>query len=170
MKRETANKLTWVVSIVVPVVVAILFKVQIKGYDFSFLPPVYAGINALTAILLLVALIAVKNKKIKLHELVVKVCLGLSLLFLVMYILYHMTSEPTIFEGTGASRIIYYFILITHIILSVLVIPFVLITYTRAAFGEFEQHKKIAKVTFPLWLYVATTGVIVYLMISPYYK
>ena len=81
-----------------------------------------------------------------------------------------MTSEPTLFEGTGVSRIIYYFILITHIILSVLVIPFVLITYTRAAFGEFEEHKKIAKVTFPLWLYVATTGVIVYLMISPYYK
>jgi putative membrane protein len=170
MKKETANRLTWIVSIVVPIVVAILFKVQIKGYDFSFLPPVYAGINALTAILLIVALIAIKNKKIKLHESVIKVCLALSLLFLVMYILYHMTSEPTLFEGTGVNRIIYYFILITHIILSVLVIPFVLITYTRAAFGEFEEHKKIAKVTFPLWLYVATTGVIVYLMISPYYK
>jgi len=170
MKRETANKLIWVVSIVVPLVVAILFKVQISGYDFSFLPPIYAGINALTAVLLISALVAIKNKNKKLHESLIKVCIGLSLVFLVMYILYHMTSEPTRFEGEGALKYTYYFILISHILLSVMVIPFVLVTYTRASFGEFEQHKKIAKITFPLWLYVAVTGVIVYLMISPYYK
>ena len=170
MKRETANKLIWVVSIVVPLVVAILFKVQISGYDFSFLPPIYAGINALTAILLVSALVAIKNKNRKLHESLIKVCIGLSLVFLVMYILYHMTSEPTRFGGEGALKYTYYFILISHILLSVMVIPFVLVTYTRASFGEFEQHKKIAKITFPLWLYVAVTGVIVYLMISPYYK
>ncbi|MCZ8021480.1 MAG: DUF420 domain-containing protein [Cyclobacteriaceae bacterium] len=170
MKRETANKLIWVVSIVVPLVVAILFKVQIAGYDFSFLPPIYAGINALTAVLLISALVAIKNKNKKLHESLIKVCIGLSLVFLVMYILYHMTSKPTLFEGEGAIKYTYYFILISHILLSVMVIPFVLVTYTRASFGEFEQHKKIAKITFPLWLYVAVTGVIVYLMISPYYK
>ena len=85
MKRETANKLIWVVSIVVPLVVAILFKVQIAGYDFSFLPPIYSGINALTAILLVSALVAIKNKNRKLHESLSKVSIGLSLIFLVMY-------------------------------------------------------------------------------------
>jgi putative membrane protein len=87
-----------------------------------------------------------------------------------MYILYHITSEATRFGGEGFVRYVYYFILVTHIILSVVVIPFVLFTFSRALAGNFERHKRLAKFTFPLWLYVAITGVIVYLMISPYYK
>ena len=98
-----------------------------------------------------------------------KFAIGLSIIFLVMYVAYHMTSESTKFGGEGTIKYIYYFILFTHIILSVMVIPFVLITYVRAITNNFERHKKIAKITFPLWLYVAITGVIVYLMISPYY-
>ena len=98
-----------------------------------------------------------------------KVCIALSLIFLVMYIAYHMTTDPTSFGGEGFIAYVYYFILITHILLSVAVIPLVLTSYSRAIQANFKLHKKIAKVTFPIWLYVAITGVIVYLMISPYY-
>ena len=154
----------------VPVVVAILFTVRIPGVEsLTFLPPIYAGINALTAILLIVSVILIKNKKRKLHALLMRICIGLSLLFLVMYIAYHMTSDPTPFGGEGTIKYIYYFILISHILLSICVIPFVLITYVRAITNNIVMHKKIAKITFPLWLYVAVTGVVVYLMISPYY-
>src|SRR5690606_3729561 len=90
-------------------------------------------------------------------------------LFLLMYVAYHMTSDSTPYGGEGVLKYIYLFILITHIILSIIIIPFVLITYVRGISGNFEKHRKIAKITFPLWLYVAVTGVIVYLMISPYY-
>ena len=98
-----------------------------------------------------------------------KTCIVLSVLFLVMYVAYHMTSDSTTYGGQGMMRYVYYFILITHILLSITVIPFVLITYVRAISGNFKKHKKIARITFPLWLYVAITGVIVYVMISPYY-
>jgi len=150
--------------------VAILFRVKIEGYDFSFLPPIYASINGLTAVLLVSAVIAIRNKKRQLHERIMKTCIGLSAVFLVMYVLYHMTSDSTPFGGEGAIRYVYYFILITHIFLSVIVIPFVLFTLGRALGGNFERHKALAKYTFPIWLYVAVTGVIVYLMISPYYS
>jgi len=90
-------------------------------------------------------------------------------LFLVLYVLYHMTSDSTTYGGEGAIRYVYFFLLISHILLSIVVIPFVLVTYVRAISGKFKMHKKIARITFPLWLYVAVTGVIVYFMISPYY-
>ena len=169
-KLRNYNRLIVAVSILVPVVVAILFTVRITGLEpLTFLPPIYAGINALTAILLIVSVILIKNKKRKLHALLMRICIGLSLLFLVMYIAYHMTSDPTPFGGEGTIKYIYYFILISNILLSICVIPFVLITYVRAITNNIVMHKKIAKITFPLWLYVAVTGVIVYLMISPYY-
>jgi putative membrane protein len=169
--REPYRKLVIVLSVVIPIVVALLFGMpKIKGYDFSFLPPIYATINGLTAIFLTSAVIAIKNKRRKLHELLIKVCLGLSVTFLVMYILYHVTTDATPFGGEGFIRIVYFFILITHILLSIGVIPFVLFTYVRGITGNFEKHRALAKYTFPLWLYVAVTGVVVYLMISPYYK
>jgi putative membrane protein len=99
-----------------------------------------------------------------------KTCIFLSASFLVMYIIYHVTSEATPYGGQGVIRYFYFFILITHILLSVAVIPFVLFTYVRAWRGNFEKHRALAKFTYPLWLYVAVTGVVVYLMISPYYK
>ena len=158
------------VSILVPVVVAVLFTVRIPNVEpLSFLPPIYASINALTAVLLIAALYFIKNGNRKIHELLMKICIGLSLMFLVMYIAYHITSDPTSFGGEGAIKYIYYFILISHILLSITVIPFVLFSYIRAITGDFERHRKIAKITFPIWLYVAVTGVIVYIMISPYY-
>lgn len=163
------HKLIIVLSVVLPLAVAILFKVKIPGYDLSFLPPIYASINGLTAILLVVAVVAIKNQKKKLHEYLMKTCIGLSAAFLVMYVLYHMTSDSTPYGGEGPMRIVYYVILISHILLSVAVVPLVLFTFSRALAGNFERHKALAKFTFPIWLYVAITGVLVYLMISPYY-
>lgn len=164
------NKWIVILSIVIPLVVAILFGVRLPNVEpLSFLPPIYATTNALTAVILITAFWAIKNKKQKLHENLMKFAILLSLLFLVMYVAYHMTSDPTPFGGEGVVKYIYYFVLISHILLSIAVIPFVLITYVRAITKSFERHKKIARITFPLWLYVAISGVIVYLMISPYY-
>ena len=169
-KLRVYNKLIVAVSILVPVVVAILFTVRIPNVEpLSFLPPIYASINGLTAILLIISVQLIKKKKRKLHALLMRICIGLSLLFLVMYIAYHMTSDPTPYGGEGTIRYVYFFILISHILLSIAVIPFVLITYVRAITNNIVSHKTIAKITFPLWLYVAVTGVIVYIMISPYY-
>jgi len=163
------HKLIIALSVALPLAVAVLFKVKIPGYDFSFLPPIYATINGVTAILLVLAVVAIKNQKRKLHEYLMKTCIGLSGVFLVMYVLYHMTSDSTSYGGEGIIRIFYYTILISHIILSVVVVPFVLFTFSRALSGNFERHKALAKFTFPIWLYVAITGVLVYVMISPYY-
>ncbi|MBC8753095.1 DUF420 domain-containing protein [Kordia sp. YSTF-M3] len=159
----------WIIilSIAIPLVVAVLFGVKIPdAKPLTFLPPIYATINGITAVLLVAAVIAIKNKKVKLHEVLMKTCIGLSVLFLGMYVAYHMTSESTKFDGEGFIRYVYFFILITHIILSIAIIPLVLITYVKALAKRFDKHKKIAKITFPIWLYVAVTGVIVYLMIK----
>ncbi|MGB0430074.1 MAG: DUF420 domain-containing protein [Bacteroidia bacterium] len=159
-----------IVSIVIPIVVAILFRDQyIKGIDFSFLPPIYATLNGITAVVLVMAVVAIKAGNRKRHELLMKIALGISLLFLVMYVLYHISTPPTPFGGEGAIKTIYYILLISHILLSVIIIPFVLFTYIRAITNRIELHRKLAKITFPLWLYVAITGVVVYLMIAPYY-
>ncbi len=159
-----------ILSILIPVVVAVLFRVRIPNVEpLSFLPPIYATINGLTAILLVLAVIFIKKGNRKRHEQLNTTAIVCSVLFLVMYVAYHMTSDPTEFGGEGTIKYIYYFILISHILLSIVVIPFVLFTYMRAKLGNFPSHKKIAKITFPLWLYVAVTGVIVYMMISPYY-
>lgn len=133
------------------------------------MPPIYATINGITAILLVAAVSAVKKGKVKLHETLIKLCMACSIAFLVMYVAYHMTSDSTPFGGEGAIRYVYYFILITHILLSIIIIPFVLITFVRGIAGAYERHKKLARITYPMWLYVAVTGVVVYIMISPYY-
>lgn len=171
MSTETKKYNKWIVilSIAIPVVVAILFGIKIDAELPVFLPPIYASINAFTAVLLIAAVLAVKNKKIKLHEKLMKTAIVCSVLFLVMYVAYHMTSESTKFGGEGVIRKVYFVILLSHIILSIAVIPFVLITFVRAITNNIELHKKIARITFPLWLYVTITGVIVYIMISPYY-
>lgn len=177
-----------IVSILIPIVVALLFSFKLKDFGIiveplSFLPPIYASINALTAVLLIAGLISILNKKKELHKKFMTSAIACSIVFLVMYVAYHLTSTSVKFgdsnhdnvvnleelEAINSIRYIYYFILITHISLSVIIIPFVLFTYVRALSEQFDRHKKIARITFPLWLYVAVTGVIVYLMISPYY-
>lgn len=168
-KLKRFKLLITIASIAIPVVVAALFKVKIEGVDLGFLPPIYAGINGLTAILLVAALLTIKKGQRKTHERLINVCMILSLLFLACYVAYHMTSDPTAYGGTGAMKYVYYFILISHVILSIAVVPLVLRSYLFAWEGKFEKHKKWTKITWPLWFYVAVTGVIVYLMIAPYY-
>ena len=192
-KVKLYNRLTLIISFIVPVLVALLlflkwdadkliFDLRSPNFEpiiliedlpiakpLKFLPPIYATINGITAIILVMAVYYIKRGKRNIHENLIKICIALSLCFLVMYIAYHITSDPTSFGGEGVIKYIYYFILISHILLSITVIPFVLFSYIRAITGDFERHRKIAKITFPIWLYVAVTGVIVYIMISPYY-
>tara|TARA_R110000868_G_scaffold363551_1_gene625873 strand:- start:6731 stop:7276 length:546 start_codon:yes stop_codon:yes gene_type:complete len=168
------NKWIVLLSVAIPLVVVLLFSINLRkmGFDvepLTFLPPIYATINGITAVLLVSAVLAIKNGNRKLHENLMKGAVGCSISFLGMYVAYHMTSDSTKYGGEGVIRYVYYFILTTHIILSVIIIPLVLVTYVRALAQVFDKHKKIAKITFPIWLYVAVTGVIVYLMISPYY-
>tara|TARA_Y100000389_G_C17100257_1_gene335568 strand:+ start:76 stop:597 length:522 start_codon:yes stop_codon:yes gene_type:complete len=167
---KSYNIWIWVVSILIPVVVAILFMIRIPNVaPLDFLPPIYASINGLTAIILILAFSAIRKKNINLHEKLMKIAISLSVIFLVMYVAYHMTSDPTPYGGSGVLRPLYFFLLISHIILSIGIIPLVLITYVRAISKLFIDHKKIARFTFPIWMYIAVTGVIIYLMISPYY-
>ncbi|MFT5846531.1 MAG: putative membrane protein [Psychroserpens sp.] len=168
------NKWIVILAVVIPVVVAVLSRVKLQDFGIeveplTFLPPIYATINGLTALVLILAVIAIKKQNRKLHERLMITAISLSVAFLVMYVAYHMTSDSTKFGGDGMVKYVYYFILITHILLSIIIIPFVLITYVRAISNNFERHKKIARITFPMWLYVAVTGVIVYMMIAPYY-
>jgi putative membrane protein len=186
--EQKYNKWIVLLSIAIPVVVAVLFKVKLKDLGFevtplTFLPPIYAAVNGITAVLLVAAVVAIKKGNRKRHELLMKLAIGCSVLFLGMYVAYHMTSDSVMFgdlnhdgildltekASVGYIRLVYFFILFTHIVLSIVIIPLVLITYVRALASKFDKHKKIAKITFPIWLYVAVTGVIVYLMISPYY-
>ena len=163
------NKLIVALSVIIPLAVAALFGIKIDFDLPIFLPPVYASINASTALVLIMAIWAIKSNKKKLHERLMKTAVLLSVIFLMLYIAYHITSDSTIYGGTGIIKYFYYFILISHILLSIAVIPFVLITYFRAITSDFKKHKKIARFTFPLWLYVTISGVLVYIMISPYY-
>jgi putative membrane protein len=176
------------VSIIIPIAVAVLFSVKLKDFGInieplSFLPPIYASINAVTALLLIMGVLAIKNGNRKVHERIMTFAIACSVVFLVMYVAYHMSADSTKYgdvnadglldateiANAGSMRMVYFFILISHIVLSVAIIPMVLFTYVRALAERFDKHKKLAKITFPLWLYVAVTGVVVYLMISPYY-
>jgi putative membrane protein len=157
------------------------FGIEVE--PLSFLPPIYASINGLTALLLVMGVMAIKNGNKKVHERFMTMAIACSVVFLVMYVAYHMTADSTVYgdidgnkildatekANAGSMRYLYLFILLSHIALSIVIIPLVLITYVRALASRFDKHRKIAKITFPLWLYVAVTGVVVYLMISPYY-
>ena len=194
MNQKKYNKLITAVSVLIPLVVALLLFLKWDADKLVFdlrapnsepitlienlpvakplksLPPIYSSTNAVTAMLLVFAYAAIRRKKVKLHESLMKVSIALSLSFLVMYIAYHITTDPTPFGGSGMIKYTYYFILISHILLSIILIPLVLISYVRAFQKAFPSHKKIARITFPIWLYVTVTGVIVYLMIAPYYS
>jgi putative membrane protein len=154
------------VSIAIPVVVVVLFNIKLPNVA----PLIYATINGITAILLIGALVAIKNQNRQIHQTLMQLALLCSVLFLGMYVAYHMTSDSTPYGGEGLVRYLYFFILTTHILLSIAVIPMVLFSYLRAWTGDFERHKKLARITFPIWLYVAITGVVVYLMIAPFYS
>jgi len=160
-------------AIAIPVVVTILAiipKMDILGGINPYLLPLFnAVINGSTFLILLAALWAIKNKNITLHKRLMTTAIALSLVFLLSYVLFHASTEPTKFAGEGMVRNIYFFLLLTHILLAIAIVPLVLISYVRAIAQKFDKHRKIARITLPIWLYVTSTGVIVYLMIAPYY-
>ena len=169
------KKIVWGVTILIPAVVTILAIIpglelseESKGMMYQ-LPKLNAIINGTAFVVLIAAWFAIKNKKVNLHKKLTSVAVILSVLFLLSYITFHFTTEPTKYGGEGALKSIYYFVLLSHILLSAIIVPLVLFTYARGYMMQVEQHRKLAKYTWPLWLYVTATGVIVYLMISPYY-
>ena len=182
-----AKVFIWTISVIVFIAVAFLAKVKLN-ISLGFNPHVFASINAvinsIVTLLLIAALLAVKSKKYILHKKIMLTAITLSVIFLLSYICHHLFSGDTKYgdlnhdgilsadEKTlaGSMRYVYYFILITHIPLAGIILPFILFTAYRALSGNYEKHKKLAKITWPIWLYVAITGVIVYLMISPYYN
>lgn len=161
-----------VVAIAIPVAVALLLGLPFKldlGTWTNALPHVNALVNSFTALFLLIALAAIRRGNIRIHRASMLICVALGLAFLVMYILYHLTHASTHFGGTSAIKYVYFFLLITHIVLAAVVVYFVLKALYFAFNNDFERHKKIVKWAFPIWLYVSVSGVLVYLMISPYY-
>ena len=159
-----------IISVFVILLVGVMRRIHIEtNMDFSFLPPFHATLNGLAALALVAALYFIKNKNIKAHRQSIYVAMGLSVLFLLSYVIYHFTTEATRFGGEGTIRYIYFFFLITHVILAAVILPFILFTFIRAYTGQIEKHRKMAKWVYPLWLYVAVTGPICYLMLRPYY-
>lgn len=173
--KKNDTKAKWLIGIfsfVVFAVVVLLSKLKLEvelGFNVHVFATFNAVVNSAVALLLLSALIAVKRKKYLLHKKMMIAALILSIIFLVSYIAHHLLAGDTKFGGVGMIRSIYFILLITHIFLASVILPFILFTTYRAMVGEFSAHKKIAKITWPLWFYVAVTGPIIYLLISPYY-
>lgn len=169
------KKAAWLIgifSVIVFVAVVALSRITLQvdlGFDVHLFASINAVINSLVAVLLLAALFAVKSGKYQLHKNLMMTAMVLSILFLVSYICHHLFAGDTKFGGEGAIRYVYFFILITHIFLAAIILPFILYTAYRAMIAEYPAHKRLAKITWPIWFYVAVTGVVVYFMISPYY-
>lgn len=185
--QKRLNIGAWIVSVVVLLLVGMMRRVKIplpEGWDLSFLPPFHATLNALTAVVLLIALYFIKQKKVTLHRRMIYIAMGLSALFLLSYVAYHFTTPETLFgdanhdglvspdekAALGGARTVYLVLLLSHITLAGLILPFILFTFIRAYTNQFDRHRKMARWVFPLWLYVAITGPICYLMLMPYYS
>jgi putative membrane protein len=180
------NVAAWIVSAVVLALVVLMREVKLPvpdSLDLSFLPPFHATVNALTAVVLIVALYFIKQKQVENHRKAIYVALGLSVLFLLSYVAYHFTTPETIFGDTngdgildaaekvavGSARTWYLVLLLSHIALAAVSFPFILFTFIRAYTNQFDRHKKMARYVFPMWLYVAITGPICYYLLMPYY-
>ena len=185
LEKQLTN-IAWVLTVVVLLLVGLMQRVKIDlpdGWDFSFLAPIHATINAITAVVLVAALYFIKKNNMKAHRNAIYLAIGLSVLFLLSYVAYHFTTPATVFGDTngdgiadavekaaaGSARTFYLILLITHITLAGLIFPFILFTFIRAYTGQFEKHRKMAKWVWPIWFYVAVTGPVVYLMLLPYY-
>lgn len=183
--EKRLNLIAWVVSAVVLLLVGAMrrFPKLDLGVDFTFLPPVHAILNSLAAVFLILALYFIKNKRVEAHRNAIYAAIGCSVLFLLSYVLYHSTTEEIKFgdadhDGllsaaelalTGGMRTVYLILLGSHIVLAGLTLPFILLTFNRAFTHQFDRHKKMARWVYPLWLYVAITGPLCYLMLKPYY-
>lgn len=168
--EKKLNLVAYAVSFVVLLLVGMMRRYKIQtDIDFSFLPPIHASLNALAAVILVLALYYIKKGQIENHRKAIYAAMLCSGLFLVSYVLYHFTTPETKFGGVGVVRTLYFFLLLTHVVLAAVILPFILLTFTRAYTNQFERHKKMARWVFPIWLYVAVTGPICYLMLKPYY-
>ncbi len=185
--QNSYRNLIIIVSVLIPVLVAFLILIPQTGrlgdWDVSFLPHLHGVLNSLTAVCLVAAFWAIKNKNITLHRNFMMTAVFLSVVFLISYVIYHFQGVPTLYGDTdrngsvsavekvaaGNIRYLYYFVLMTHIILSAIVVPFVLFALYYALSKQFDRHQEVVKWSFPIWLYVAISGVVVYLMIKPYY-
>ncbi|MCB0546196.1 MAG: DUF420 domain-containing protein [Phaeodactylibacter sp.] len=180
------NTAAWILTGAVLLLVGLMRRVKIplpENWDFSFLPPFHATVNALTAVVLLAAFYFIKQKNIKAHRRAIYLAIGLSVLFLLSYVAYHFTTPETLYgdldhdgvlspeelAAVGSSRTWYLVLLLTHIVLAALIFPFILFTFIRAYTGQYERHRKMARWVFPIWLYVAITGPVAYYMLMPYY-
>jgi putative membrane protein len=173
MKKSAANdRLINITSIAIPVAVAVLIGIQTRiplGDWTKVLPHVIGFLNTTTALTLLVGFFAIKNKNIEVHRKSMGFAFLQGGIFLILYILYHISNPSTPFGGQGIIRPVYYFLLISHIVLSIGVVRLVLLAIYHALTGDIQKHKAIVKWAYPIWLYVSVTGVIVYVLISPYY-
>ncbi|OBR66362.1 hypothetical protein A7K91_24385 [Paenibacillus oryzae] len=173
MKQKNYTPLVAILTVVIVALVAVLFFLPAYdgeiGFNVKILPMLNAIFNSFTFLSLVVALVAIKRKNIKMHRTFVGMAFLTTTLFLASYVTYHYLTESTPYGGEGILRGIYFFILLTHIVLAVVVVPLALLSVVRGMTGQIEKHRKISKWTMPIWLYVSLTGVIVYLMISPYY-
>ena len=162
----------WVVSAVVLLLVGAMQRIRLdlpEGWDTSMLPPFHATVNALGALVLIAALIFIKQGRVGLHRAAMMLAMVLSVFFLLSYVAYHITNDPTQYQGEGAMRTVYFILLITHIVSAAVSFPFILFTFIAAWTNRFDAHRKMARWVFPLWLYVAVTGPVCYLMLRPYY-
>lgn len=165
----------WIVTALVLVLVGLMRRPELRivlpeGISFAFLPPVHAAINTIVSVLLIAAILAVKSGRILLHRKLMLSAMGFSVLFLLGYVAYHFTNVETKFGGTGSVRAAYFFLLITHIVAAGVSLPLILLTFINAWTNRFDAHRRMARWVFPIWLYVAVTGPICYLMLRPYYQ
>jgi putative membrane protein len=184
--EKKLNVAAWIITVAVLGLVGVMRRVKIpmpEGVDLSFLPPFHATLNALTAVVLLIALYYIKQKKVQQHRNAIYVAILLSVLFLLSYVAYHFTTPETLFGDSNHNGILeeaekaavagirpfYLVLLLSHIALAAGIFPFILFTFIRAYTNQIERHRKMARWVFPLWLYVAITGPICYFMLSPYY-
>jgi len=174
-KEELARKLkvvAWIVSGLVLALVAVMQRVRLplpEGVDLSFLPGFHAGVNALAALVLIAALVFIKQGKVGAHRAAMMFAMILSVFFLLSYVAYHLTSDPTRYGGDGPMKVVYFILLITHIVTAAVSFPFILFTFIAAWTNRFRAHRRLARWVFPLWLYVAVTGPVIWWMIRPYY-
>ena len=172
IEEKRATLAVNILSVAIPVVVVILLGIRTKvdlGAWTKILPHAIGAINSITSVLLILGLVAQKMANIRMHRLAMTTAFSLGAVFLVCYVTYHLTNRSTVFGGTGMKRVFYYAVLISHIGLSLVVLPLVLRAFLFALTHQIARHRRVAKYAYPIWLYVSTTGVIVYLMISPYY-
>jgi len=173
---KAIGRFVWTLSIAIPLIVVALFLIpSAEGLSEETLRQVYwlprlnAILNASAFCCLLVSFMSIRKGKVQRHKALNTAALALSALFLTSYVTWHMLTDRTEFGGEGAIRTFYYIVLVSHILLSIAIVPLALFSYARGLMGDVAKHRKIAKITMPMWLYVTATGVIVYLMISPYY-